>query len=118
MRGRPYILLYYTMIPAVSMDPGRTVFTALRLYSNITENPTQVFSFAYSYYTVGLLIIARYALTLLGTALGHLDPSHFKVKYLHDDLRQKKFEIVYSWQNIFRIFFNSKLLSIKHHFQC
>ena len=44
-------------------------------------------------------------LTLLGTALGHLDQANFKVKYLHDGLRKKKIEIVYSWQKVYSIFY-------------
>ena len=42
--------------------------------------------------------------------------ANFKGKYFYDGLRKKKFEILYFLQNVFGIFFNRKLLSIKHNF--
>ena len=52
---------------------------------------------------------------MLGPFWAH---ANFKGKYLHDGLRQKKFEILYSWQKKFKIFFYRKLVSIKHHYLC
>ena len=57
-------------------------------------------------------------LTLLGTALGHLDQANFKVKYLHDGLRKKKSKLCIPGKKYLAFFIKSNLLSIKYHFQC